>query len=98
MTAPDGRSSIVKSTVFQSRDLRERSHANKVVRWMGRGPMGTPCGHGSVGYDFAITGGGLLGLVGRRIRLWSFLVFRDGRRPISPWRRIFPASIRLRTL
>jgi hypothetical protein len=27
MTAPDGRGSIVKSTVFQSRDLRERSAA-----------------------------------------------------------------------
>ncbi len=27
MTAPDGRGSVVKSTVFQSRDLRERSAA-----------------------------------------------------------------------
>ena len=27
MTAPDGRGSIVKSIVFQSRDLRERSAA-----------------------------------------------------------------------
>jgi hypothetical protein len=39
MTAPDGRGSVVQSTVFQSRDLRERSAA--LVGWAA-GPWELP--------------------------------------------------------